>query len=36
MTPRESIEARADYLVIGRPVTAHPDPREAVEKILDG
>ena len=35
MTPRESIEARADYLVIGRPVTAHPDPRKAVEKILD-
>jgi orotidine-5'-phosphate decarboxylase len=34
MTPRESLEAGADYLVIGRPITAHPNPREAVEKIL--
>ena len=35
MTPREAIEAGADYLVIGRPITAHKDPREAVEKILE-
>jgi orotidine-5'-phosphate decarboxylase len=34
MTPREAIEAGADYLVIGRPITAHPKPREAVKKIL--
>src|SRR5205085_3439155 len=34
MTPREAIEAGADYLVIGRPITAHKNPREAVEKIL--
>jgi orotidine-5'-phosphate decarboxylase len=34
MTPREAIEAGADYLVIGRPITAHKDPREAVERIL--
>ncbi len=34
MTPRESLEAGADYLVIGRPITAHPNPLEAVEKIL--
>jgi orotidine-5'-phosphate decarboxylase len=34
MTPREAIEAGADYLVIGRPITAHPNPREAVTKIL--
>ena len=32
-TPREAIEAGADYLVIGRPITAHKDPREAVERI---
>jgi len=35
MTPREAIGAGADYLVIGRPIIAHKDPREAVEKILE-
>jgi orotidine-5'-phosphate decarboxylase len=35
MTPREAIDAGADYLVIGRPITAHANPREAVSKILD-
>jgi orotidine-5'-phosphate decarboxylase len=34
MTPREAIDAGADYLVIGRPITAHKNPREALEKIL--
>lgn len=34
MTPSEAIKAGADYLVIGRPITAHPNPREAVAKIL--
>jgi orotidine-5'-phosphate decarboxylase len=34
MTPREAIGAGADYLVIGRPITAHPNPREAVARIL--
>ena len=34
MTPREAIDAGADHLVIGRPITAHRDPREALEKIL--
>jgi orotidine-5'-phosphate decarboxylase len=34
MTPREAFDAGADYLVIGRPITADPNPREAVEKIV--
>src|SRR5207249_1275066 len=34
MTPRRAIEAGADYIGIGRPITTHPDPSEAVAKIL--
>src|SRR5947208_10521256 len=34
MTPREALEAGADYIGIGRPITTHPDPSEAVAKIL--
>jgi orotidine-5'-phosphate decarboxylase len=34
MTPREAIEAGADYIGIGRPITAHPRPAEALQKIL--
>ncbi len=34
LTPRAAIEAGADYLVIGRPITHAPDPRKAVEKII--
>jgi orotidine-5'-phosphate decarboxylase len=33
MTPREALEAGADYIGIGRPITAHQNPREAVERI---
>jgi orotidine-5'-phosphate decarboxylase len=35
MTPREAMAAGADYLVIGRPVISHPNPREALAKILE-
>ncbi|NBC50040.1 MAG: orotidine-5'-phosphate decarboxylase [Gammaproteobacteria bacterium] len=33
MTPAEAIAAGADHLVIGRPITAAPDPMAAVEAI---
>src|SRR5260370_19636299 len=35
MTPRQALDAGADYLVIGRPVIADPNPRRALTKILD-
>jgi orotidine-5'-phosphate decarboxylase len=35
MTPREAVQRGADYLVIGRPITAHAKPREAVAKIVE-
>jgi len=34
MTPRDALEVGADYLVIGRPITAHKNPSEAVAKIV--
>ncbi|MEJ5250968.1 MAG: orotidine-5'-phosphate decarboxylase [Chthonomonadetes bacterium] len=33
-TPAEAVRAGADYLVIGRSVTADPDPLEKVERIV--
>jgi orotidine-5'-phosphate decarboxylase len=35
MTPREALEAGADYIGIGRPITAQRNPRDAVAKILE-
>ena len=35
LTPREAFEAGADYIGIGRPITAHARPREAVARILE-
>jgi orotidine-5'-phosphate decarboxylase len=34
LTPKEAIEAGADWLVIGRPIYAASNPRAAAEKIL--
>jgi orotidine-5'-phosphate decarboxylase len=35
LTPREAIDAGADYLVIGRPIKEAKDPVEAVQKIVE-
>ncbi|MDP8262654.1 MAG: orotidine-5'-phosphate decarboxylase [Candidatus Ancaeobacter aquaticus] len=34
MTPIEAIRAGSDYLVIGRPVLAHSDPKKALKMII--
>ncbi|HEX5950933.1 MAG TPA: orotidine-5'-phosphate decarboxylase [Actinomycetota bacterium] len=34
LTPEEAVEAGADYLVIGRPITGSPDPAGAARAIL--
>jgi orotidine-5'-phosphate decarboxylase len=35
LTPKAAMDAGANYLVIGRPITAQPDPRAAAERILE-
>jgi len=34
VTPQAAIEAGADYLVVGRPITRAPNPREAADAIV--
>jgi len=35
MTPVQALTAGSDYLVIGRPITASPDPLQALNDIID-
>jgi orotidine-5'-phosphate decarboxylase len=35
VTPTDAVEAGADYLVIGRPITRAKDPRAAAQKIAE-
>ncbi|PZD93863.1 orotidine-5'-phosphate decarboxylase [Paenibacillus sambharensis] len=35
MTPAEAIREGTDYMVIGRPITASPDPRQTIETIIE-
>jgi len=34
-TPRDAIRAGADFIVVGRPILAAPDPRAAAQEIVD-
>ncbi len=35
MTPEEAIACGTDYVVIGRPITQHPDPADAARRIAE-
>ena len=33
MTPQDAVQAGADYIVVGRPITAAPNPGSAAAEI---
>jgi orotidine-5'-phosphate decarboxylase len=35
MTPKQAIEQGADFIVVGRPITQHKDPKHAAQKVLE-
>ena len=35
MTPKQAVEAGANYLVIGRPITKQEDPVKAAQMIVE-
>jgi orotidine-5'-phosphate decarboxylase len=35
LTPREAMRQGTDFIVVGRPITAAPSPREALEQIIE-
>lgn len=35
MTPKQAFDQGTDYIVIGRPITGAPDPRKALETIIE-
>ena len=35
MTPRQAVDAGADYIVVGRPITSAADPRSAALRIVE-
>ena len=35
LTPAKAAAAGADYLIIGRPITGAPDPKEATKRIIE-
>jgi orotidine-5'-phosphate decarboxylase len=34
-TPAQAVQSGADYLVLGRPITAHPDPVAAAQRVVE-
>jgi orotidine-5'-phosphate decarboxylase len=34
LTPKEAAELGTDFIVVGRPITKAPDPKEAALKVL--